>query len=77
MSVDHLERAAHDLRQPNDSGAGRALADARALAERLLGSGVPARADVKRVTAQLEAELRRLCGIIDVEARACAVEAAR
>jgi hypothetical protein len=77
MAVDHLERAARDLRPPNDSAAGRALADARALAERLMGSDVPARADVKRVTAQLEAELRRLCAIIDVEARACAVEAAR
>ena len=28
-------------------------------------------------TRQEEAELRRLCAIIDVEARACAVEAAR
>jgi hypothetical protein len=77
MAVDHLERAAHDLRQPNDKDAGRALADARALAVRLMGNDVPARADAKRVTAQLEAELRRLCAIIDVEARACAVEAAR
>jgi hypothetical protein len=77
MAVDHLERAAHDLRQPNAPEAGRALGEARALAERLMGSDVPARADVKRVTGQLEAELRRLCAIIDLEARACAVEAAR
>jgi hypothetical protein len=77
MAVDHLERTAHDLRQPNDSDAGRALANARALAERLMRNDVPGRAEMKRVTAQLEAELRRLCAIIDVEARACAVEEAR
>jgi hypothetical protein len=77
MAVDHLERAAHDLRQPNDPEAAGALADARAVAGRLIASDVPARAEMKRVTAQLGAELRRVCAIIDVEARACAVEAAR
>jgi hypothetical protein len=59
-------------------GAGKELeALARALADLMLRGGVPARAQVKRVTGQLGAELRRLCAIIDVEARACAVEASR
>ena len=75
MSVDHLERTAHDLRRPYDPNVTPALSDARALAGRLLSGGSATRAEWKRVTAQLTAELRRLCAIIDVEARACAVEA--
>jgi hypothetical protein len=39
--------------------------------------GVPTHDEARRVIRQLEGELRRLCAIIDVEARACAVEAAR
>ena len=77
MAVDHLERAALDLQRPNDAKAEPALSDARALADYLLRGGVPASAEAKRVIGQLEDELRRLCAIIDVEARACALEAAR
>jgi hypothetical protein len=77
IAVDHLERAAQDLHRPNDPDAAGALADARTLAERMVGGAVPARAETRRVTRELEAELRRLCAIVDAEARACAVEAAR
>jgi len=77
MAVDHLERSAVDLRRPNEAEADPALSDARALAGRLVRGGVPSRAEARRVIGQLEGELRRLCAIIDVEARACAVEAAR
>ena len=77
MAVDHLERAALDLRRPNDAEADPALSDARAFADHLVRGGVPSRAEARHVIGQLEAELRRLCAIIDVEARACAVEAAR
>jgi hypothetical protein len=77
MSIDHLERAARDLRHPRDADAEPALASARSLAEHMLRGGVPTRAEAKRVTAQLDAELRRLCGIIDAEAAACALEAVR
>jgi hypothetical protein len=77
MAVDHLERAALDLRRPNDADADPALSDARALGRSMVGGGVPTRAEARHVIGQLEGELRRLCAIIDVEARACAVEAAR
>lgn len=77
MAVDHLERSASDLRHPRDAEADPALSDARWLADLMVRGGVPPRAETKRVMKQLEAELRRLCAIIDVEARACAVEAAR
>lgn len=77
MAVDHLERSALDLRRPNEPEADPAISDARALAGRMVRGGVPSRDDARQVIRQLEAELRRLCAIIDVEARACAVEAAR
>jgi len=77
MAVDHLERSALDLRRPNDAEADAALADARALGQSMVRGGVPTRDDARHVTRQLEGELRRLCAIIDVEARACAVEVAR
>ena len=77
MAVDHLERSALDLRRPNESEAGPALSDARALAGRVARGGVPSRDEARHVIGQLEGELRRLCAIIDVEARACAVEAVR
>jgi hypothetical protein len=77
MAVDHLERSALDLRRPNETQADPALSDARSLADRMVRGGVPTRAEAKHVIGQLEAELRRLCAIIDVEAQACAVEAAR
>jgi hypothetical protein len=77
IAVDHLERAAYDLGHLHDAEADPALSNARTLADLMLRGGVPARAQVKRVTGQLEAELRRLCAIIDVEARACAVDAPR
>ena len=70
-------RAALDLRRPNEAEADPALSDARVLADHLLRGGVPTRAEAKHVTRQLEGELRRLCAIIDVEARACAIEAVR
>ena len=77
MGVDHLERALRDLRRWPDPEADAALADARLLADLLLRGDVPPRVEAERVTGQIEAELRRLCGIIDVEARACALEAVR
>jgi hypothetical protein len=77
MSVDHLERSALDLRRPNEAEADPALSDARALAGRMVRGRVPSSAEARHVIEQLEGELRRLCAIIDVEARACAVEAAR
>jgi hypothetical protein len=77
MAVDHLERAALDLRRPNDTKADPALSDARALADHMLRGGVPTRAEAKHVIGQLEAELRRLCAIIDAEAQACVLELAR
>jgi len=77
MAVDHLERSALDLRRPNDAEADPALSDARELGRSMLQGGVPTRDDARHVIRQLEGELRRLCAIIDVEARACAVEAAR
>jgi hypothetical protein len=77
MAVDHLERSALDLRRPNEAEADPALSDARALANRMVRGGVPSRDEARHVIGQLEGELRRLCAIIDVEARACAVEAAR
>lgn len=76
-SVDHFERAARDLGRPGDAEAESAYADARALAQHLLQGRAPTRAEAKRATRALEAELRRLCALIDTEARACAVEAAR
>jgi hypothetical protein len=77
MAVDHLERSALDLRRPNEPEADPALSDARALGGSLVLGGVPSRDETRHVIRQLEGELRRLCAIIDVEARACAVEAAR
>ena len=77
MAMDHLERAARDLRYPYDAQATPALSEARAFASRLLRGGSVTRAESKRVTGQLAEELRRVCQINDVEARACAVEAAR
>jgi hypothetical protein len=77
MAVDHLERSALDLRRPNDTEADPALSDARALGERMARGGVPTRAEARHVIGQLEGELRRLCAIIDAEARACALEGAR
>lgn len=77
MAVDHLERSALDLRRPNEAEADPALSDARAFADGLVRGSVPTRAEAGHVIGQLEGELRRLCAIIDVEARACAVEAAR
>jgi hypothetical protein len=77
MAVDHLERSALDLRRPKEVGARSALSDARELGRSMVRGDVPARDDVRHVIRQLEGELRRLCAIIDVEARACAVEAAR
>jgi len=77
MAVDHLERSAVDLRRPNDAEADPALSDARELGRSMLQGGVPTGDDARHVIRQLEGELRRLCAIIDVEARACAVEAAR
>jgi len=77
MAVDHLERSALDLRRPNDAEADPALSDARELGRSMLQGGVPTGDDARHVIRQLEGELRRLCAIIDVEARACAVEAAR
>lgn len=77
MAVDHLERSALDLRRPNESQADPALSDARSLADLMMRGGVPARGEAKHVIGQLEAELRRLCAIIDVEAQACALEAGR
>lgn len=77
MAVDHLERSALDLRRPNDVEADPALSDARELGRSMLQGGVPTRDDARHVIRQLEGELRRLCAIIDVEARACAAEAAR
>lgn len=75
MGVDHLERATRDLRRPRDADAEAALMDARALADLMMRGGVPTRAEARRVTDQIEAELRRLCAIIDVEAKACALGA--
>ena len=77
MAVDHLERSALDLRRPNEAEADPALSDARALAGRMVRGSVPTRAEARYVIGRLEGELRRLCAIIDVEARACAVESAR
>lgn len=75
MAVDHLERATRDLRRPRVAGATAALADARALADLMMQGRVPTRAETRRVNEQLDAELRRLCGIIDLEAKACARDA--
>jgi hypothetical protein len=77
MAVDHLERSALDLRRPNEAEADPALSEARALGGRMARGGVPTRVEARRAIGQLEGELRRLCAVIDVEARACAVEAAR
>jgi len=77
MAVDHLERSALDLHRPNAADADPALSDARALGRSMVLGGVPTHGEARRVIRQLEGELRRLCAIIDVEARACAVEAAR
>ena len=77
IAVDHLERSALDLRRPNDAEADPALSDARALGRSMVRGGVPTRAESRHVIGQLEGELRRLCAIIDVEARACALEVAR
>jgi hypothetical protein len=77
MAVDHLERAALDLRRPNDAAADPAVSDARALGRSMARGVVPTRAEARHVIGQLEGELRRLCAIIDVEARACAVDTAR
>lgn len=75
MGVDHLERATRDLRRPRDADAEATLTEARALANLMMRGGVPTRAEARRVTDLLEAELRRLCAIIDLEARACALGA--
>jgi hypothetical protein len=64
------ERAALDLQRPSAAEADPALSDARAPAEDLLRGRVPDRAAATHVIAQLEDELRRLCAVIDVEARA-------
>ena len=77
MAVDHLERSALDLHRPNDAEADPAHSDARILAGRMVRGDVPSRIEARHVIGQLEGELRRLCTIIDVEARACAVEAER
>jgi len=77
MAVDHLERAAFDLRRPHDPEADPALSDARSLADGMMRGAVPTRAEANHVIGQLKAELRRLCAIIDVEAQACALESAR
>ena len=73
MSVDHLERAAKDLRRRRNRVSEAALADARALAVALMSGVIASRAEMRRVTQQLDAELRRVCAIIDVEAEACAI----
>jgi hypothetical protein len=73
MSVDHLERVALDLGKRRADQDAAALIDARELAARMVRGVVPARADSRRVIEQLEAELRRVCGLIDLEARACAI----
>ena len=77
MAVDHLERAARYLGQRQDAGAARAFAEARVFATRLRAGSIPSRAEIKSVVAPLEAALRRLCGAIDREAQACAIEQAR
>jgi hypothetical protein len=77
MSVDHIERTARDLRRPYGPDTTTALSEARALARQLLGGRAAPDADSKHVIAQVALELRRLCAVIDVEARACGVEAAR
>ena len=73
MAVDHLERAAHDLRGRHNATAEAALMHARVLAEQMMRGAVPTRGTVRNVTHELEAELRRLCAIIDAEAVACAI----
>jgi len=74
MAVDHLERSAQYLRQPNGPRSANAFSEARLLATRLVAGEDPGRGQVKRVLAPLEAELQRLCRTIDQEAEACAVE---
>lgn len=77
MAVDHLERAAHDLRGGHHPAAEVSLTNARALAGRLMRGAAPTREEVRNVRHQLEDELRRLCAVIDAEAVACALEPAR
>ncbi|HEX6050241.1 MAG TPA: hypothetical protein VFZ21_13260 [Gemmatimonadaceae bacterium] len=77
MSVDHMERAAWDLERRRPAAGSADLSRARALGVAMVQGRVPTRAETRRATDQLEAELRRLCAIIDEEARACALEAAR
>lgn len=77
MSVDHMERAAWDLERRRPAAGSADLSGARALAVAMVQGRVPARAEARKTTDQLDAELRRLCAIIDAEARACALEAAR
>jgi hypothetical protein len=76
MSIDHLERAARDLGTGRTDREAAALAGARHVGVRLSRDEIAARADLGGVIAQLEAELRRVCAIIDREARACAMEPA-
>ena len=77
MAVDHLERAAHDLRGGHNPTAEVAFTTARALAERMLQGAIPARGEVRAVKEQLADELRRLCALIEAEAISCAMEPAR
>ena len=77
MSVDHLERAARDLPRSRDPASEATIAEARTVAVGMVREGAATRGEAKRVIAALEAELRRLCGIIDVEARACALDSTR
>ena len=77
MSVDHMERTAMDLRQAYDPDSTHALLEARTVASRLVRGETVPRAETGHVIDQLAAELRRLCAIIDVEARACGIEAGR
>ena len=73
MSVDHLERVAWDLGRRRSDRDAATVIDARELAVRMVRGVVPARNDARRVIERLEAELRRVCVIIDLEARACAI----
>ena len=77
MAVDHLERAARDLRGGHNPTPEVAFTAARALAERMMQGAIPARGEVRVVKEQLAAELRRLCALIDAEAISCAMEPAQ
>lgn len=74
MSVDHLERTSWDLGARRTDRDAAALAHARGFAVQMVRGRTLARNDVIRAIEQLQAELRRVCAIIDLEARACAIE---